>query len=78
MNVKETEKQLNGDFTNNTQWLLGNKLNVHFVEDKAKSVFFASKCKTMEVPKLNLPYKNIQIKQHSKVTYLMCGCGHIY
>ena len=33
---------------------------------------FASKRKIKKVPKLKITYKNDQIKQHSKVTYLGC------
>ena len=33
---------------------------------------FASKRKIKKIPKLKINYKNIQIKQHSKVTYLGC------
>ena len=33
---------------------------------------FASKRKITKVPKLNMTYKNMQIKQHSKITYLCC------
>ena len=68
----EIEKQLNGDFTNICEWFLDNRLSIHFGEDKTKSILFASKRKIKKVPKLKITYKNIQIKQHSKVTYLGC------
>ena len=51
---------------------MDNRLIIHFGEDKTKSILFASKRKIKKVPKLNIIYKNIQIKQHSKVTYLGC------
>ena len=70
--VIEIEKQLNGDFTNICEWFVDNRLSIHFGEDKTKSILFASKCKIKKVPKLKINYKNIQIKQHSKVTYLGC------
>ena len=70
--VIEIEKQLNGDFTNICEWFLDTRLSIHFDEDKTKSILFASKCKIKKVPKLKINYKNIQIKQHSKVTYLGC------
>ena len=69
--VIEIEKQLNGDFTNICEWFVDNRLSIHFGEDKTKSILFASKRKIKKVPKLNINYKNIQIKQHSKVTYLV-------
>ena len=71
-NVIETEKQLNGDFTNICEWFVDNRLSIHFGEDKTKSILFAFKRKIKKVPKLKINYKNTQIKQHSKVTYLGC------
>ena len=70
--VIEIEKQLNEDFTNICEWFVDNRLSIHFGEDKTKSILFASKRKIKRVPKLKINYKNIQIKQHSKVTYLGC------
>ena len=67
-----TFKRLNGDFTNICEWFVDNRLSIHFGEDKTKSILFASKRKIKKVPKLKINYKNIQIKQHSKVTYLGC------
>ena len=61
-----------GDFTNIYDWFVDNRLSIHFGEDKTKSILFASKPKIKKVPKLKINYKNIQIKQHSKVTYLGC------
>ena len=46
----------------------GFKVCVIFGDDKTKSVLFASKRKIKRVPKLKIKYKNIQIKQYSKVT----------
>ena len=70
--VIEIEKQLNGDLINICEWFVDNRLIIHFGEDKTKSILFASERKIKNVPKLNINYKNIQIKQHSKVTYLGC------
>ena len=44
-NVKEIEKQLNEDFTNIYEWFVNNKINIHFGEDKTKSLLFVSKRK---------------------------------
>ena len=60
--VIETEKQLSEDFTNICEWFVDNRLSIHFGEDKAKSILFASKRKIKSVPKLKIKYKNIQIK----------------
>ena len=51
---------------------MDNKLSIHFGEDKAKSILFASKFKNKNTKKLNIKYGDIQIKQHSKVKYLGC------
>ena len=40
--IIEIEKQLNGDFTNISEWFVDNRLSIHFDEDKTKSVLFAS------------------------------------
>ena len=70
--VTEIEKQLNKDFTNICEWFVDNGLSIQFGEDKTISILFASKRKIKRVPKLKIKYKNIQIKQHLKVTYLGC------
>ena len=70
--VIEIKNQLNRDFTNICEWFVDNRLSIHFGEDKTKSILFASKCKIKKVSKLKINYKNIQIKQHSTVTYLGC------
>ena len=51
-----------------------NKLNIHFGEDKSKSIIFASKWKIKRAIKLNikLKYKDIKIMQCLQVTYLGC------
>ena len=51
---------------------MDNRLSIHLGEYKTKSILFASKRKIKKVPKLNINYKNIQIKQHSKITNLGC------
>ena len=53
-------------------WFVDNKLSIHFGEDKTKSILFASKWKVKKASKLEITYKSIAIKQHSKVTYLGC------
>ena len=70
--VIETERQLHRDFKNICELFVDNRLNIHFGEDKTKSILFASKRKIKNIPKLKINYKNIQIKQHSKVKYLGC------
>ena len=51
---------------------MDNKLIIHFVEDKTKSILFASSFKMKNIKKLHIKYGDIQIKQQSKVKYLVC------
>ena len=53
-------------------WFVDNKLSSHFGEDKTKSILFASKRRAKNIRQLNIKYKDINIKQHSEVTYLWC------
>ena len=70
--VEEIEKVLNNDFENICNWFVDNKLSIHFGEDKTKSILFASQRKIKTIKKLNIKYQDIEIKQHSQVTYLGC------
>ena len=54
------------------EWFVDNKLSIHLGEDKTKSILFTSKNKKNKVGNLSIYHGNIQIKQHSKVTYLGC------
>ena len=70
-NVKvKSVKQLNEDFANICDWFVDNKLSIFFGEDKIKSILVTCNCKIKELEKLETIYNNIQIKQHSRVTYL--------
>ena len=51
---------------------MDNKLSIRFVEDKTKSVLFSSKHEIKKASPLNIQYKDIKIKQHTKVAYLGC------
>ena len=70
--VEEIEKQLKKDFENVCDCFIDNRLSIHFVEDKTKSIHFASLRKIKSARKLNVKYKDIKIKQNSHVTYLCC------
>ena len=39
--IKEITIQLNKNFSLICDWFVDNKLNIHFVEDKTKSIFLA-------------------------------------
>ena len=68
----EIKKRLNEDFENLCDWFVDNKLSIHFGEDKTKSIILASKRRAKNIHQLNIKYKDINIKQHSEVTYLGC------
>ena len=66
------EKILNEDFENICHWFVDNKLSMHFEDDKTKSTFFVCKGRAQNISKLNIRYKEINIKQQAQVTYLGC------
>ena len=70
--VVQIEKRLNEDFENLCDWFADNKLSIHFREDKAKSILFASKWRAKNIHQLNIKYKDINIKQHWEGRYLDC------
>ena len=74
--LEEIEKVLNNDFGNICDWFVDNKLSIHFGEDKTKSILFPSQnysnVKSKILKKPNIRYQDIEIKQHSQVTYLGC------
>ena len=49
-----------------------NKLSIHFGHDKTESILFASKQRAKNICKLNIRYKEINIKQQARVRYLEC------
>ena len=49
-----------------------NKLNIHFGEDKTKSILFSTKNRKRKIATLDIQYSDVKIKQYSKVTYLVC------
>ena len=66
------EECLNQDFSTLVNWFVGNKLSIHFGEDKTKFILFSPKHKSKSIGQINISYKNIKIKQYSKVIYLRC------
>ena len=66
------ETVLNKNFSSLCDWFIDNKLSIHFGEEKTKSILFSSKHKVKKCKPLDIHYKNIKIKQYSKVTYLGC------
>ena len=76
-NIQKIEEQLNSDFTSLCEWFIDNKLSVHFSEEKTKSILFGTKRQLKDQRDLNLKYGDIEIKQHSRVTYLGCILDNI-
>ena len=75
--IQKIEEQLNSDFTSLCEWFIDNKLSVHFGEEKTKSILFGTKRQLKDQRDLDLKYGDIEIKQHSKVTYLGCTLDNI-
>ena len=53
-------------------WFVDNRLSVHFGEDKTKFILFSSKHRSKSMGQIDISYKDVKIKQYSKVTYLGC------
>ena len=51
---------------------VNNKLCIHFGDDKTKSIVFVSKRRAKNICKLNIRYKEINIKQQAQLRYLEC------
>ena len=71
-NIKTIEEHLNRDFSTLVDWFVDNRLSVHFGEDKTKSILFTPKHRSKSIGQIDISYKDIKIKQYSKVTYLGC------
>ena len=71
-NIENIQKILTENFSNLCDWFVDNKLSIHFDEDKTKSILFSSKHKIKKAEPLKIRYKDIEIAQHKKVTYLGC------
>jgi len=70
--VNEINRVLNKNFNSLCDWLVENKLSIHFGKEKTKSILFGSKRKLKSEDKINICRGNIEIKQYSTVTYLGC------
>ena len=68
--VHPIEHQLNKDFANLCEWFIDNKLRINLGEDETKDMSFILRQKLKNAGKLKIMYNEIEIKQHSKVTYL--------
>ena len=66
------EKTLNENLENICDWFVDIKLSIHFGDDKIKSILLASKWRANGIHKLNIRYKEINIKQHAQVYNIWC------
>ena len=62
--INEIEIQLNKNFSSICHWFVGNKLSIHFGENKTKSILFSSKSKIKKASTLNIQYKGKKVKQY--------------
>ena len=67
--VKKIENVLNEEFSSLCQWFIGNRLSVHFGEDKTKLILFS---KMRGLKEINISFVGHSIKQHETVEYLGC------
>ena len=70
--IKMIEDQLNRDFSSLCEWFIDNKLSEDLGEQKTKSILFGTTKRIKNSRNLNIRYKDIKIKQYSKLTYLRC------
>ena len=61
--------QINKNFSLICDWFVENKLSTHFQEDETKSILFSNESKIRKASPLNIQYKEVKIKQYTKVKY---------
>ena len=71
--ISKIEQNLNKNFLNILDWLVENKLSIHFGEYKTKCILFGTKQKLNKTGSLDIIYGVIQIKQYHTETYLGCA-----
>ena len=69
--VKEIEQALKS-FSSVCDWLVSNKLSIHFGKDNSKSILFGTKRKLTKENSVDIRYGEIHIKQYHTVTLLGC------
>ena len=70
--IKTIEEHLSREFSTVADWFVDNTLSLYFGEDKIKSILFSPKHISKSIRQIGISYKEVKIKQFSKVTYLGC------
>ena len=65
--IKTIEHQLNKDLSSLCEWFIDNKLSIHLGKQKIKSILFDTTKRLKDSRNLDIRYKDIEIKQHSRV-----------
>ena len=69
--MKETERNLNTNFSDVCDWFVDNKLSIH-LRRQTKCILFGTKYRLNKVSSFDIKYGEIHIKQYHTVTYLGC------
>ena len=72
--VTRIETILSNELQNVSNWLVDNKLSVHF--GKTESFLFCSKIKLCKSPELNIQCNGTNVRPKSTVTYLGAEINH--
>ena len=67
--IQKIETILNKEFSSLCEWLIDNKLSIHFGEDKTNSILFT---RSKTPAKLNISFQDHLFKQYNCVEYLGC------
>ena len=59
-------------------WVVGNRLSIHFGEDKIKCILFETNHRLNKISSLDIKYGEIHIKQCHTVTYLGCSLNKLF
>ena len=70
--LERIKEELTKNSSNICDWLVDNKLTIHFGEDKTKSILFSNNNRKRKIRTLDIQYGDVKIKQYSKVTYSGC------
>ena len=71
--ISKIGPNLSKNFLNILDWLVENKLSIHFGQYKTKYMLFGAKQKLNKTGSLGIVYGIIQIKQYHTATYLGCA-----